>query len=52
MKLVEYRHSVLRMNRYFDVANEWDEEAIASRGKVLGEMICKEWPRPSEDLNQ
>jgi len=46
MKLVEYRHSVLRMNRYFDSVKAWDEEAIASRGRSLGELLCKEWPRP------
>lgn len=51
MKLAEYKHSVLRMNRYFDAVIDWDEEAIASRGKVLGELICREWPRPSEEVN-
>ena len=50
MKLVEYKHSVLRMNRYFDAVIDWDEEAIASRGKVLGELICREWPIPSEEV--
>lgn len=51
MKLVEYKHSVLRMNRYFDAVIDWDEEGIASRGKVLGELICREWPRPNEEVN-
>lgn len=46
MKLIEYKHSVLRMNRYFDSVKSWDEEAIVLRGKALGELLCKEWPRP------
>jgi len=46
MKLVEYKNSVLRMNRYFDAATSWDEEAIAVRAKIIGEAICKMWPRP------
>ena len=46
-KLVEYRNSVLRLNRHFDGAVAWDEEAIAKRGKALGEAICKIWPRPA-----
>lgn len=45
-KLVEYRHSVLRLNRHFDTVALWDEEAIAKRGKALGEAVCKIWPRP------
>lgn len=45
-KVVEYRHSVLRLNRHFDTAESWDEEAIAKRGKALGEAVCKIWPRP------
>ena len=45
MKLVEYKHSVLRMNRYFDSVKAWDEDAIVLRGKALGELLCKEWPR-------
>jgi hypothetical protein len=47
LKLVEYKHSVLRLNRYFDAAKSWDEEAIAKRGRSLGELICKIWPRPT-----
>ena len=46
MKRKEYTHSVLRLNRYFDGRVSWDEAAIADRGKELGEMICKIWPRP------
>jgi len=46
-KLVEYRNSVLRLNRHFDAATAWDEDAIAKRGKALGEAICKIWPHPS-----
>lgn len=45
-KLIEYRNSVLRLNRHFDAATSWDEEAITKRGKALGEAICKIWPRP------
>lgn len=52
MKLVEYKHSVLRMNRYFDAVKAWDEEAIVARGKALGELLCKEWPRPDGEINQ
>jgi len=45
-KLVEYRNSVLRLNRHFDSSSAWDEEAITHRGKALGEAVCKIWPRP------
>jgi len=44
-KRVEYRHSVLRLNRYFDVLTAWDEEGIARRGKMLGKALCEIWPR-------
>ena len=47
VKLSEYRHSVLRLNRYFDQKTDWDERAIAERGKMLGEAICDVWPRPT-----
>lgn len=47
-KLVEYKHSVLRLNRYFDGLTNWDEEAIASRGKALGKLLCEIWPRSAE----
>lgn len=47
LKLVEYRNSVLRLNRYFDEQSEWDELAIAKRGRLLGEALCKIWPRPA-----
>lgn len=46
-KRVEYRHSVLRLNRYFDALTAWDEEAIARRGKMLGKALCEIWPRPT-----
>ena len=46
-KRIEYQHSVLRLNRYFDGLNTWDEGAIAERGRKLGEMLCKIWPRPN-----
>lgn len=45
-KRVEYRHSVLRLSRYFDELTAWDEEAIARRGKLLGKALCEIWPRP------
>lgn len=44
-KLVEYKNSVLRLNRYFDGQTKWDEETINHRGKVLGELLCRIWPR-------
>ncbi len=46
LKQVEYKNSVLRLNRFFDHQKVWDESAISERGKVLGEAICKLWPRP------
>lgn len=46
-KLIEYKHSVLRLNRYFDNETIWDEDAISRRGKMLGEAFCKIWPRPA-----
>lgn len=45
-KLIEYKNSVLRLSRYFESESAWDEEAIARRGKLLGEAVCKIWPRP------
>jgi hypothetical protein len=48
-KLVEYKHSVLRINRHFDSATEWDEALIEARGKSLGEALCKIWPRPTPE---
>ncbi len=44
-KLVEYKNSVLRLNRYFDNKTTWDEDAIGRRGKELGELLCTVWPR-------
>lgn len=44
-KLIEYKNSVLRLNRYFDTEVPWDEDAITRRGKTLGEAICNIWPR-------
>lgn len=46
MKLNEYTHSVLRLNRYFDHRAVWDEEAIRDRSKLLGKALCDIWPRP------
>ena len=45
-KIVEYEHSVLRLNRYFQGRTIWDEEAITERSKQLGELLCTIWPRP------
>jgi hypothetical protein len=47
VKLVEYKHSVLRLNRDFDGRRSWDEEAIRDRGAALGAVVCKIWPRPA-----
>lgn len=44
LKRVEYKNSVLRLNRHFDSLTIWDEEAIEARGKLLGEALCKIWP--------
>ena len=49
LKRSEYSHSVLRLNRYFDGLASWDEEAISERGKKLGELLCKVWPRASSN---
>lgn len=46
LKLSEYRHSVLRLNRYFDGRASWDENFIRERGRLLGEMITAIWLRP------
>lgn len=46
LKLVEYGHSVLRLNRYFDKVDQWDEQAIGKRGQELAELFCKVYPRP------
>ncbi len=53
LKLVEYKNSVLRLNRYFDATTLWDEAAIRKRGQALGEALCKLYPGPAtlaEDL--
>jgi len=45
LKCEEYRHSVMRLNRYFDGRTVWDESAIRKRGRILGETLCQIWPR-------
>lgn len=45
-KNIEYKHSVLRLNRYFDELEEWDEETIRERGRALGKALTSIWPRP------
>jgi hypothetical protein len=47
VKLIEYKHSLLRLNRYLDERTNWDEEAIGDRSKVLGQLLCGIWTRPS-----
>lgn len=37
----------MRLNRHFDGKETWDEQAIAERGKALGEALCRIWPRPN-----
>jgi hypothetical protein len=46
-KLVEYKHSVLRLNRHFDNTLAWDEKNIEARGKLLGKRMCEIWPKPN-----
>lgn len=46
LKQIEYRHSVLRLNRHFDETSAWDESAITARGQALGKALCAIWPRP------
>ncbi|MEO7027345.1 MAG: HNH endonuclease family protein, partial [Caulobacteraceae bacterium] len=45
VKRNEYKHSVLRINRYFDDRNYWDEVTIRERGRMLGERLLETWPR-------
>lgn len=47
LKLDEYRNSVLRLNRYFDKMDKWDEVAIRKRGRTLADTLCKLYPRTS-----
>jgi hypothetical protein len=47
LKKAEYRHSVLRLNRYFDDRANWDEAAIRERGRGLAQIITEIWSRPS-----
>lgn len=49
LKLTEYGHSVLRLNRYFDKVAQWDENAIAKRGQELAELFCKIYSRPTSE---
>ncbi len=46
LKRAEYAHSVLRLNRYFDGVEHWDEAAIRERGRRIGDAIAAIWPRP------
>jgi hypothetical protein len=47
LKLKEYAHSTLRLNRYFDQISDWNEAAIRERGRMLGKVLCSIWPRPA-----
>jgi len=46
-KQVEYKHSVLQLNRCFDGLTCWEEDAISTRGKALSKLMCEIWPRPA-----
>ena len=50
LKRVEYKNSVLQLNRYFDSKTEWDEQSIGVRAMALGKLLCIIWPRPPEGL--
>lgn len=52
VKREEYRHSVLRLNRYFDQLADWNEDSIQKRGRELGEALCREWPRPESQQTE
>lgn len=49
LKLVEYGHFVLCLNRYFDKIEQWDEGVIGKRGQELAELFCKVYPRPATE---
>ncbi|RYE70705.1 MAG: HNH endonuclease, partial [Oxalobacteraceae bacterium] len=49
LKLAEYGHSVLRLNRYFDKVEQWDEVAIGKRSRELAELFCRLYPRPAAE---
>lgn len=40
-------NSVLRLNKYFDNIDRWDEEAIILRGQSLFEFAKQIWPHPA-----
>jgi hypothetical protein len=44
-KKTEYANSVLRLNRFFDSTNDWDETSIRERAKILAEQFCAIWPK-------
>jgi hypothetical protein len=52
IKVNEYKNSVLRLNRYFDQISEWDEERIKRRGRELGELMCRTWPRSMASVSR
>ena len=43
-------NSVLRLNKYFDDKDQWDEEAIVRRGESLFEVAKRIWPHPTSDV--
>jgi len=38
--VIEYKNSVLRLNRHFDSRGSWDEERFEI-GAELGALLCK-----------
>ena len=51
LKKAEYKHSVLRLNRYFDERAAWSEEDIQERSRVMSKIICSIWPRPQSAVS-
>jgi len=45
-KKTEYEHSVLRLNRHFERMDDWDEQRIEERGRLLAAALCRLYPRP------
>lgn len=48
LKQQEYGHSVLRLNRYFDGKDDWDESTIEERGLILAQRLCEIWSYPTK----
>ncbi len=41
------KHSALTLNRYFQGIDDWNEDMVVTRGKMLFEHAKKIWPYPS-----